>query len=112
MLINDVKNRTKDIAISLLELINVVASSLSSTCFIFSKNCVDDLDHHRQVLGDLEQVGAVDACRRGHSRSGAEERINAFLPVLETVMGSGLVTLEKVKVIRYGDNTKPPATPG
>ena len=41
-----------------------------------------------------------------------EERINAFLPVLETVMGSGLVTLEKVKVIRYGDNTKPPATPG
>jgi hypothetical protein len=32
--------------------------------------------------------------------------------VLETVMGSGLVTLEKVKVIRYGDNTKPPATPG
>jgi PII-like signaling protein len=32
-----------------------------------------------------------------------EERINAFLPVLETVMGSGLVTLEKVKVIRYGD---------
>jgi len=50
--------------------------------------------------------------RRGHSRSAAEERINAFLPVLETVMGSGLVTLEKVKVIRYGDNTKPPATPG
>ena len=32
-----------------------------------------------------------------------EARINAFLPVLEQVMGSGLVTLEKVKVIRYGD---------
>ena len=50
-----------DIAISLLELINVVASSLSSTGCIFYKNCVDDLDHYRQVLGDLEQVGAVDA---------------------------------------------------
>jgi len=33
----------------------------------------------------------------------SEERINAFLPVLETIMGSGLVTLEKVRVIRYGD---------
>lgn len=31
-----------------------------------------------------------------------EERIEGFLPELETVMGSGLVTLEKVKVIRYG----------
>ena len=34
----------------------------------------------------------------------SEDRINAFLPVLETMMGSGLVTLEKVKVIRYGEN--------
>jgi PII-like signaling protein len=32
-----------------------------------------------------------------------EERINAFLPELERIMGSGLVTLEKVRVIRYGD---------
>jgi PII-like signaling protein len=32
-----------------------------------------------------------------------EERIKAFLPVLETMMAtSGLVTLEKVQVIRYG----------
>ena len=33
----------------------------------------------------------------------AEAKINAFLPELEKFMGSGLVTLEKVKVIRYGD---------
>ncbi|MCS6878459.1 MAG: DUF190 domain-containing protein [Geminicoccaceae bacterium] len=33
----------------------------------------------------------------------APEKIEAFLPVLETMMGSGLVTLEKVRVIRYGD---------
>jgi PII-like signaling protein len=33
----------------------------------------------------------------------SEARIQAFLPVLETMMSSsGLVTLEKVKVIRYG----------
>lgn len=32
-----------------------------------------------------------------------EERINAFLPVLDNMMtASGLITLEKVKVIRYG----------
>jgi len=31
-----------------------------------------------------------------------EEKINAFLPVLDTMMGSGLVTLEKASVIRYG----------
>lgn len=32
----------------------------------------------------------------------SEQRIDAFLPVLDTMMGSGLVTLEKVKVLRYG----------
>lgn len=32
-----------------------------------------------------------------------EEKIDGFLPELERMMGSGLVTLEKVKVIRYGD---------
>ncbi len=34
----------------------------------------------------------------------SEERINAFLPALEAMMGSGLVTLEKVKVLRYGED--------
>jgi PII-like signaling protein len=32
----------------------------------------------------------------------AEAKINAFLPELEKFMGSGLVTLENVKVLRYG----------
>jgi PII-like signaling protein len=32
----------------------------------------------------------------------AEEKIDAFLPVLDEMMGSGLVTLEKVKVLQYG----------
>jgi len=32
----------------------------------------------------------------------AEDRIDAFLPELEKLMGSGLVTLEKVKVLRCG----------
>jgi len=32
----------------------------------------------------------------------SEDKINAFLPVLETIMTSGLVTLEKVQVLQYG----------
>jgi PII-like signaling protein len=32
----------------------------------------------------------------------AEEKINAFLPVLDQIMGSGLVTMEKIKVLQYG----------
>jgi PII-like signaling protein len=35
----------------------------------------------------------------------AEDKIKAFVPTLEKLMGSGLVTLEKVKVLRYGDGT-------
>jgi len=31
----------------------------------------------------------------------SEEKINAFLPLLEKMMGGGLVTLEKAKVIQY-----------
>ena len=31
-----------------------------------------------------------------------EEKINAFLPVLDTMMKSGLVTMEKVQVLQYG----------
>lgn len=31
-----------------------------------------------------------------------EERVNALLEALDPMMGSGLVTLEKVKVLRYG----------
>jgi PII-like signaling protein len=32
-----------------------------------------------------------------------KEKIDAFLPELDKIMGSGLVTLEKVSVLRYGD---------
>lgn len=31
------------------------------------------------------------------------EKIDAFLPLLEKLMTSGLVTLEEVRVLRYGD---------
>jgi hypothetical protein len=38
----------------------------------------------------------------------SEEKINAFLPVLDGMMSSGLVTLEKVQVIQYGtDRARP-----
>ena len=32
----------------------------------------------------------------------SEQQINAFLPVLDGMMGSGLVTMEKVQVLQYG----------
>src|SRR5579863_9890232 len=31
----------------------------------------------------------------------SEEKINGFLPILDGMMGGGLVTLEKARVIRY-----------
>ena len=36
----------------------------------------------------------------------AEEKINAFLPLLDGMMGSGLVTLERVQVLQYGAKDK------
>jgi PII-like signaling protein len=36
----------------------------------------------------------------------SEARVNAFLPVLDHMMGGGLVTLERAKVIRYQDQGK------
>lgn len=33
-----------------------------------------------------------------------EARIRGFLQTVDAIMGSGLVTLEKVQVIRYGDD--------
>lgn len=33
----------------------------------------------------------------------SEEKINAFLTMLDGMMTSGLVTLEKVQVLKYGD---------
>jgi len=35
-----------------------------------------------------------------------EEKINTLLPYLDQMMGGGLVTLEKVKVIHYRDQAK------
>jgi PII-like signaling protein len=36
-----------------------------------------------------------------------QEKIDAFLPVLDTMMSSGLVTLEKVQVRQYGEPNAP-----
>lgn len=35
-----------------------------------------------------------------------QERIEAFLPVLDEMMETGLVTIEKARVLRYGPNPK------
>ena len=36
----------------------------------------------------------------------SEDKVNAFLPVLDEMMGGGLVTLERAKVIRYQNQRK------
>jgi uncharacterized protein len=36
----------------------------------------------------------------------SEEKVNAFLPVLDGMIGSGLVTLEKVQVLQCGKSSK------
>ena len=36
-----------------------------------------------------------------------EAKIDAFVPLLDAMMGSGLVTLEKVTVLRYGEDEVP-----
>ena len=35
----------------------------------------------------------------------SEENINKFLPMLDDMMSSGLITLEKVQVLQYGTKT-------
>ncbi|HXT11519.1 MAG TPA: DUF190 domain-containing protein [Candidatus Angelobacter sp.] len=37
-----------------------------------------------------------------------EEKINSFLPVLDEMIGGGLVTLEKVKVVHYRSGNDSP----
>ena len=40
----------------------------------------------------------------------SEEKIQAFLPVLDAMMGGGLVTLEKVRVLHYRSAKNPEAS--
>jgi hypothetical protein len=40
----------------------------------------------------------------------SEDKINAFLPVLDGMIGGGLVTLEKVRTIRYRGTPRPGPT--
>ncbi len=39
----------------------------------------------------------------------SQEKIEAFLPVLDSMMSSGLVPIEKVQVLQYGTESVPPA---
>jgi PII-like signaling protein len=43
--------------------------------------------------------------------SDTEEKVNTLLPFLDEMMGGGLVTLEKVKVIHYRHGSKNEANP-
>jgi uncharacterized protein len=36
----------------------------------------------------------------------SQEKIDQFLPLLDSMIGSGLVTVEKVQVLQYGDSAQ------
>ncbi len=39
----------------------------------------------------------------------AEDKVDAFLPLLDQMMSGGLATLERVRVRRYGKGRRPPS---
>ena len=51
--------------------------------------------HKPHFFGKDERPIVIEICD-------SEEKINAFLPVLDDMMESGLVTLEKARVLQYG----------
>jgi hypothetical protein len=66
----------------------------------------------RAKRGACHRPSAAHAGGRGCCRPSiaveiidAAAKIDAFIPVLDEIMGCGLVTLEPVKVLRYGDGS-------
>jgi uncharacterized protein len=51
--------------------------------------------HKPHFFGKDERPIVIEICD-------SEERIDAFLPILDDMMESGLVTLEKARVLQYG----------
>lgn len=51
--------------------------------------------HTSHLIAADERPVVIEICD-------AEDRINAFLPVLDAMMESGLVTLERARVLQYG----------
>ena len=60
---------------------------------------------HDQVQALEERLDPARQLLQAKLRD-TEEKINAYLPVLDEMEGTGLVTLEKVKVLSYGPNKK------
>ena len=51
--------------------------------------------HQPHFFGKDDRPVVIEICD-------SEEKINAFLPILDDMMESGLVTLEKTRVLQYG----------
>ena len=51
--------------------------------------------HKPHFFGKDDRPVVIEICD-------SEEKINAFLPILDDMMESGLVTLEKARVLQYG----------
>jgi uncharacterized protein len=51
--------------------------------------------HKSHIISTDERPVVIEICD-------AEDKINAFLPVLDEMMESGLVTLERARVLQYG----------
>jgi PII-like signaling protein len=51
--------------------------------------------HQPHFFGQDDRPVVIEICD-------SEDKINAFLPILDDMMESGLVTLEKARVLQYG----------
>ena len=51
--------------------------------------------HQPHFFGKDDRPVVIEICD-------SEEKINAFLPILDEMMDSGLITLEKARVLHYG----------
>jgi hypothetical protein len=54
------------------------------------------------------QAGMASCANNEKVGGDTEDKIEAFLPVLDGMMRGGLVTLEKVQVLQYGEEVKHP----
>ena len=54
-----------------------------------------------EIVAYDDHSSSADAVR-AFQRAVSEDKVNAFLPTLDGMMTSGLVTMEKVQVLQYG----------
>ena len=76
--------------------------SMTKTLGVFSKNARQMTDPQTSTIKLKNNMLRTEHPDGRIEIIDSEEKIDAFLPVLDRMMSSGLVTLEKVQVLQYG----------